>query len=145
MLEKTQDLSGDGADSPDLAELTRRLLAFRDARDWRQFHTAKNLMVSLALEAAELLEVAQWKTDEQLEVAIVGPGADPALHQRLEQECADVLLYLLLLAERTGIDLARAAAAKIRINNERYPVEKARGKSLKYNELGWPKILWNPA
>lgn len=127
----TQETHDGGAESPSLGELTRRLLAFRDARDWKQFHTAKNLMVSLALEAAELLEVAQWKTDGQLDAALL----DPALRRRLEEECADVLLYLLLLAERTGIDLARAAADKIRVNDARYPVDKARGKSLKYNEL----------
>lgn len=104
MVDNAQETLGGAGDSPDLAELTRRLLAFRDARDWAQFHTVKNLMVSLALEASELLEVAQWKTDEQLDAAIVGPGADPVLRRRLEEECADVLLYLLLLAERTGID-----------------------------------------
>ncbi len=131
MVDNTQETLDDTGDAPGLDELTRRLLAFRDARDWRQFHTAKNLMVSLALEAAELLEVAQWKTDDQLDAAL----ADPALHRRLEEECADVLLYLLLLAERAGIDLARAAAAKIEVNGRRYPVAKARGNSLKYNEL----------
>lgn len=131
MVENTQETANTAAEPPGLAELTRRLLDFRDARDWRQFHTAKNLMVSLALEAAELLEVAQWKTDAQLDAAL----GDPALHKRLEEECADVLLYLLLLAERTGIDLARAAAAKIAVNDARYPVAKARGNSLKYNEL----------
>ncbi len=142
MVDKAQETPDGGGDSPGLAELTGRLLAFRDARDWRQFHTAKNLMVSLALEAAELLEVAQWKTDEQLDAAL----ADPVLRHRLEEECADVLLYLLLLAERTGIDLARAAAAKIEVNGARYPVAKARGNALKYNELAAPKdSCGNPA
>lgn len=117
--------------APGLDELTRRLVEFRDARDWAQFHSAKNLMVSLALEAAELLEVAQWKSDAQLDAAL----ADPAVKRRLEEECADVLLYLLLLAERAGIDLAAAAAAKIRLNGERYPVAKSRGNALKYNEF----------
>jgi NTP pyrophosphatase (non-canonical NTP hydrolase) len=115
----------------ELAELTRRLLAFRDERDWAQFHTAKNLMVSLALEAAELLELAQWKTDQQLDQAL----ADPALKTRLGEECADILLYLLLLAERAGIDLGAAASAKIDVNAAKYPADLARGNALKYTQL----------
>ncbi len=117
--------------SPSLAELTRRLIAFRDARDWRQFHTVKNLIVSLALEASELLEITQWKTDAQVELAV----AEPAIKARLEEECADVFLYLLLLAERLDMDLPAVAAAKIARNDAKYPVEKSRGNARKYNEL----------
>lgn len=118
-------------DSPTLADLTRRLVAFRDARDWRQFHTIKNLMLSVALEAAEAMELGQWQTDAQLDAL----AETPAFRARLGEECADVLLYLLLLCERTGIDLAAAAAAKIEANGSRYPVEKARGSARKYTEL----------
>ena len=114
-----------------LDDLTRRLLHFRDQRDWRRFHTLKNLMVSLSLEAAELLELTQWKDDAEIEAAL----AEPAYRARLEEECADVLLYLLLVAERAGIDLAAAAAAKIERNGEKYPVDKARGTARKYTEL----------
>ena len=121
----------DSCDNASLAELTRRLVAFRDARDWRQFHTVKNLIVSLALEAAELMELTQWQTDEQVETRL----ADPAAKARLEEECADVFLYLLLLAERAGFDLAAAAAAKIEVNDTKYPVEKAKGNAMKYNEF----------
>lgn len=121
----------DLCETPSLAELTRRLVAFRDARDWRQFHTVKNLIVSLALEAAELMELTQWKTDEQVEARL----AEPGVKARLEEECADVFLYLLLLSERVGFDLAAAAAAKIALNGAKYPVEKSRGNSLKYNEF----------
>lgn len=119
-------------DAPSIAELIRRLIEFRDARDWKQFHTAKNLMLSLALEAAELMEIAQWKTDEQLEATLT----EPDVRARLEEECADVLLYLLLLCERVGIDLPAAAAAKIELNGKRYPVERARGSAAKYDQLG---------
>lgn len=119
-------------ESPSIPELIRRLVQFRDDRDWAQFHTAKNLMLSLALEAAEVMEIAQWKTDAQLEAQL----ADPALKDRLAEECADVFLYLLLLCERVGIDLPAAAAAKIELNGTRYPVERARGKSDKYDKLG---------
>ena len=119
-------------DAPTLEELTRRLIAFRDARDWKQFHTLKNLLLSLALEAAEALELAQWKTDEQLEAQL---ATDAKLKARLEEECADVLLYLLLIAEKAGIDLAEAAARKIEVNARKYPVEKAKGRADKYHEL----------
>lgn len=114
-----------------IAELTRRLLVFRDERDWAQFHSAKNLMLSLALEAAELLEIAQWKSDRQIDEAL----AQPAGRARLAEECADVFLYLLLLCERAGIDLAAAASAKIDDNARKYPIAKAKGNSLKYDQF----------
>ena len=117
--------------APTLDELTARLLAFRDARDWRQFHSLKNLILSLSLEAAELLEITQWKGDEEVEAAI----QDAAFRERLAEECADVLIYLLLIAERSGLDLPRAAADKIAKNEAKYPVEKSQGKALKYTEL----------
>ena len=118
-------------DRPSLAELTDRLIAFRDARDWRQFHALKDLIVSLNLEAGELLELTQWKSEDQFEV----DARDGTTHQRLEEECADVLLYLLLIAERAGIDLQVAAARKIAINDEKYPVASSRGRATKYTEL----------
>ena len=113
------------------ATLTRRLIDFRDARDWRQFHSLKDLLLSLNLEAAELLELAQWKGEEEFEAA----ATHAPLKQRLEEECADVFLYLLLIAERAGIDLLAAADAKIDRNEEKYPVEKAKGTARKYSRL----------
>ncbi len=118
-------------DQPSLAELTRRLVTFRDDRDWRQFQTLKNLLLSINLEAAELLELAQWKSDGEVE-AMLG---DPAFIDRLSEECADVLLYLLLICERAGIDLPAAAAKKIDLNAAKYPIDKSRGTSRKYTEL----------
>ncbi len=117
--------------SPTLADLTVRLIEFRDARDWRQFHALKDLILSLNLEAAELLELTQWTREDVFEAAVM----EPELKQRLAEECADVLLYLLLIAERTGLDLAAAAEAKIATNEIKYPVEKARGSAKKYTEL----------
>lgn len=114
-----------------LRELTAELLRFRDERDWAQFHTLRNLIVSLNLEAAELLELTQWKSDA--EVATL--PADPASREALADECADVLLYLLLVAERAGIDLEAAARAKLLKNARKYPVDKARGSSRKYTQL----------
>jgi len=114
-----------------LEDLTDRLIAFRDARDWRQFHSLKNLILSVGIEAAELAELTQWKEDDAVESA----AADPAFRGRLAEEAADVLLYLLLIAERAGFDLAEAAAAKITVNDRKYPVEKSRGNARKYTEL----------
>jgi len=111
--------------------LTERLIAFRDARDWRKFHGLKNLILSLNLESAELLELAQWKDDAEVEAAL----AEPAFRARLAEESADVLLYLLQICERAGIDLVAAAADKIDTNAAKYPVEKARGNARKYTDL----------
>ncbi len=121
----------DDTSRPGFDDLTRRLIEFRDQRDWRQFHGLKNLMLSLNLEAAEILELAQWKSDAEIETAV----ADAAFRDRLGEECADVLLYLLLICERAGIDLEAAADAKIERNAVKYPVEKARGNARKYTEL----------
>ena len=114
-----------------LSDLSTALLAFRDARDWQQFHSLRNLITSLNLEAAELLELTQWRSDEEIEAL---PG-DPRLGEALADECADVLLYLLLVAERAGIDLLAAAHAKITKNAAKYPAEKVRGSRVKYTEL----------
>ncbi len=116
---------------PILEQLTDRLTEFRDARDWARFHGLKDLMLSLNLEASELLELAQWKDDADIEAAL----DDPLFRTRMAEECADVLLYLLLICERAGIDLGRAADAKIDLNGLKYPVEKSRGRAVKYTEL----------
>jgi len=116
----------------DLQALSAELLAFRDARDWRQFHSLRNLIVSLSLEAAELLELTQWKSDAEIDAL---PGEAVAA-EALRDECADILLYLLLIADTAGIDLLAAARAKLAKNGEKYPVELARGSRAKYTELG---------
>lgn len=117
---------------PDHDELTRRLIEFRDERDWRQFHSLKNLMMSTALEAAEIMELTQWKDDEQVERAAI---EDTGFRIRLAEECADVFLYLLLICERADIDLTEAAVSKLELNARKYPVEKAKGNAKKYTEL----------
>lgn len=109
-----------------LAELTQALLQFRDERNWEQFHTLRNLIVSLNLEAAELLELTQWKSEEEM-LEISG--------EALRDECADVLLYLLLIAEKAGIDLEQAARNKLKKNAAKYPVEKSYGSSRKYTQF----------
>ena len=112
----------------DLADLTRALLAFRDERAWAQFHDLRNLIVSLNLEAGELLELTQWKSDAEIAAL---PDAQET-REALADECADVLLYLLLIADKAGIDLERAARDKLRKNAEKYPVAQAYGSSRKY-------------
>lgn len=118
--------------APSLVDLTQRLIAFRDARDWRQFHSLKNLILSLNLEAAEMLELTQWREDAAVDTAA---SNDADFRARLAEECADVFIYLLLIAERAGIDLPQAAAAKIAKNEAKYPVAAARGNARKYTEL----------
>ena len=115
----------------ELDALRRALLSFRDERDWRQFHTLRSLIVSLNLEAAELLELTQWKLDAEIEAR---PG-DPSAAEALGDECADVLLYLLLIADVAGIDLVEAARRKLVKNAEKYPVAKSRGSRAKYTDL----------
>ena len=114
-----------------LSTLIEQLLRFRDERNWAQFHTLRHLIVSLNLEAAELLELTQWQSDAQM-AAFVN---DAAGREALSDECADVLLYLLLIAENAGIDLEAAARAKLAKNAVKYPVEKAYGSSRKYDRL----------
>ena len=115
----------------DIAALTAAILEFRDARDWRQFHSLRNLITSLNLEASELLELTQWKTDAEVDAL----PADPKSLEALRDECADILLYLLLIADKAGIDLAEAARRKLLKNAEKYPVDKSFGSRAKYTEL----------
>jgi len=117
---------------PDHDELTRRLIEFRDERDWRQFHSLKNLIMSAAMEAAEIMELTQWKDDEAVESAAQG---DTQFRAALAEECADVFLYLLLICERADIDLTEAAMSKVELNARKYPVDKAKGNAKKYTDL----------
>lgn len=113
--------------APTLAGLRRDLRHFADARDWGQFHTPKNLAMALSVEAAELLECFQWLTAEQ--------SAALAADERraVEEEVADVLLYLLRLTDILGIDPLRAAQRKMKLNRRKYPVALARGSARKYS------------
>lgn len=112
-----------------LCELTAACLRFRDAREWKQFHSAKELAIGLSLEAAEVLEHVQWRTGRELEAHL------QARHEQVGDELADVLNVLLLLAEHLKIDLADAFAKKMRKNEKKYPVEKSRGSARKYTDL----------
>lgn len=104
-----------------MRDLVEQLRKFRDDRDWKQFHTPENLAKSVSIEAGELLECFQWEKTYKLD--------------DVKDELADVFLYCLLMADSLEIDLVDTAKLKLKKNNEKYPVEKARGKSNKYNEL----------
>jgi len=112
----------------ELPALIARLREFADARDWEQFHSPKNLAMALIVEAGELVEQFQWLTPEQ------AGQLPPEQLQAVEQEMADVLLYLLRLADRLGVDLAAAAWRKIEINERKYPADKVRGSARKAEE-----------
>ncbi len=118
-------------ESPSIQLLTQELLRFRDERNWSQFHTLRNLIVSLNLEASELLELTQWKNEEEMSALV----SDASTHEALRDECADVLLYLLLIAEKAGFDLPDAALMKMKKNAAKYPVSRSYGSSRKYTEL----------
>jgi len=115
--------------SPSVADLTRALREFARERDWEKFHAPKNLAMGLVIEAAEVAEHFQW----------LEPGESAALPEatkaQVAHEIGDTLLYLLRLADVLGIDPLAAAAAKMRINAERYPIDKAYGRATKYDAL----------
>ncbi|MBV8574566.1 MAG: nucleotide pyrophosphohydrolase [Acetobacteraceae bacterium] len=112
-----------------LAELRDALRRFATERDWEQFHSPKNLAIALSVEAAELLEHFQWQSEAG------SATLDAAKVEAVRDEMADVLLYLIRLADRLDVDLLAAAAHKIDVNARRYPIDKARGSSRKYTEL----------
>ena len=107
-------------------ETIDQVLKFRDDRDWKQFHNPKDLAISISLEAAELLEVFQWSADDV--------GCEKKI-DKIKEELADVVNYCILMADVCGLDLDEIVQAKIKRNNEKYPVEKAFGCKEKYTEL----------
>lgn len=114
--------------SDSIKELTDQIVAFRDARNWKQFHNPKDMALSISLEAAELLEVFQWSgsdtevdTDHKME--------------KVKEELADVLIYCSLMAHDLDLDLWQIVLDKLKRNNEKYPVKKAFGRSDKYTVL----------
>jgi dCTP diphosphatase len=112
-----------------LERLRAQLATFAAERDWDQFHNPKNLAMALAGEAGELVEHFQWLSFEQ------AADLPAATREEVALECADVLLFLLRLCDKLGIDLAAAADRKLKLNAKKYPVEKSRGKATKYNKL----------
>ncbi|MBV6476237.1 MAG: nucleotide pyrophosphohydrolase [Rhodocyclaceae bacterium] len=112
-----------------LIELRDRLRVFTQEREWDRYHTPKNLAMALIVEAAELAEHFQWLTAEESQ------SPQDGKREKVRDELADVLIYLVELADALGVDLAAAAHDKIAKNALKYPVEKARGNAKKYDEL----------
>jgi NTP pyrophosphatase (non-canonical NTP hydrolase) len=107
----------------DIEEIIAELKKFRDERDWEQFHNPKDLALAINIEAGELLELFLWKNEED------------ANKEKVKQELADVLSFALLLADKYGLDIKQIILDKIKLNGEKYPVDKAKGTAKKYNEL----------
>jgi len=115
-------------DLHDLAQLRDRLRAFVAERDWEQFHSPKNLSMALSVEAAELVEIFQWLTEAESAVL------DSPRRARVEAELADILVYLVRIADRLDVDLLQAASRKLEENARKYPAERVRGQARKYDE-----------
>ena len=107
-------------------ETIKQVLKFRDDRNWKQFHNPKDLAISISLEAAELLEVFQWSADDVV---------CESKKDKIKEELADVVNYCILMADACKLDLDEIVQAKIKRNNEKYPVEKAYGSKEKYTEM----------
>jgi NTP pyrophosphatase (non-canonical NTP hydrolase) len=112
-----------------MEEILDKIRAFRDERDWMKFHDPKNLAISIAIEAAELLEHFQWKDEKAVEQHIINN------REEIADEIADVAMYLVELSDNLGIDLLQAMETKLQKNAEKYPVTKAKGIATKYDKL----------
>lgn len=113
----------------DIKELTEKIKKFRDDRDWMQFHNHKDMAISLVLEAGEVMEHFQWKNQQEIEEYV------KTHKEHIGEELADVAAYLFELADNLNIDLGRALEDKLEKNSKKYPVEKAKGRHTKYNQL----------
>lgn len=107
----------------DIKEITRALVEFRNEREWEQFHNSKDLAIALNIEAGELLEAFIWKE------------SSAANNDKIKEELADVFAYAFLMADKCGINVKEIVLEKIQKNSEKYPIDKAKGNSKKYNEL----------
>lgn len=114
-----------------LQEIKDRVLAFAKERDWEQFHVPKNLSMAIAAEAAELMELFLWQNPEASRFDM----EEAALRAKVEEELADVFIFAIEFANVTGMDIASIIERKMKRNAEKYPVEKAKGRSSKYTEL----------
>lgn len=113
----------------DIRRIQEDLRRFSDAREWERFHSPKNLSIALAVEASELLERFQWLTDEESRALRERPDD----YRAVVEELADVLIYLIRLADKLNVDLEQAVADKMWKNEQKYPVDLARGNAVKYN------------
>ena len=107
----------------DIEQLIEKLIQFRDARDWEQYHNPKDLAIAINVEAGELIELFLWK------------NAGEANREKVKEELADIFAFSLLLADKYGFDVKQIVLEKIKQNGEKYPIDKAKGTAKKYNEL----------
>jgi NTP pyrophosphatase (non-canonical NTP hydrolase) len=112
-----------------MKKLTKKILKFRDARNWKQFHNPKDMAISLSLEASEVLEHFQWKNKEEIDEYI------KTNKEHIGRELADVLYWTLLMSHDLNINLEKSFETKMKENAKKYPIKKAKGKHLKYNQL----------
>jgi dCTP diphosphatase len=112
-----------------LKDLTARIIAFRDARDWKQFHNPKDVALSLVLEAGEVMEHFQWKSKDEMNKYVVDSK------EEISEELADVLYWVLLMSHDLNIDILKSLEKKIKKNESKYPVEKSKGNHTKYTKL----------
>ena len=117
-------------DTP-ISDLQRKVASFVHERNWEKFHTPKDLALSIAVESAELLELFQWKNNTEIR----GLLNDAKYRNRIEEEMADILIYILILSNTLNTDLSHAVLQKIQTNKNHYPVQKSKGKATKYTEL----------
>lgn len=110
-------------------KIVKKILAFRDDRDWKQFHNPKDLAISLVLEAGEVMEHFQWKNKEE----VTEYGKE--YKEEIGEELADVYKYLMLLCNELNVDIEKAVLQKIKKDGDKYPINKAKGKHTKYNKL----------
>lgn len=113
----------------DINELTKKIKKFRDVRDWKQFHNPKDVALSLVLEAVEVLEHFQWKNQTEIKKYL------KTNKEKIGEELADVLYWVLLMSNDIEIDIKEAMEKKLKKNEKKYPVDKAKGKYTKYNKL----------
>jgi NTP pyrophosphatase (non-canonical NTP hydrolase) len=114
----------------ELKELQKKVIEFRDARDWAQYHNPKDLSISLSLEASELLEIFQWKDPQEVEAI----KSDPESRKRVKEELGDILIYARNMCHAFGFDPSEVILEKLKINEKKYPVDKAKGSARKYTE-----------
>ena len=114
-----------------IASISEHLKLFRDERDWQKFHTVKDLAAAISIEASELQELTLWKSVDEINISL----EDEEFRTKIEEECADVLNYLILISHEVGFDLLDVAVEKIKKNGEKYPVNKSKGVATKYNKL----------
>lgn len=114
----------------DLEDLRREVAQFAKDRDWDQFHSVRNLVLAMVGEVGEVAEILQWVDDDRVSELLNSGG-----RERLAEELADVLIYLVRVADRSGVNLEQAVRGKLTSNNEKYPKDKSRGTAKKYNDL----------